>query len=924
MVPLLLFADPAMTDALVKGVFVGLNVALALVLLFQYRLKGSHIYGIGSYSVAISSALVLFTVEMPGLFADLPVDEQLLRLTIYLASLTHFAVLLLTRHFFNVTRETQITPNGIMIMMAGCVALFMSATILPVNLAFPATIVFMAGMILFGGIFGLLTIAPLSIAGMKVIAVSMIAAVISVFGLYIAYQDYQIDSESAIFAFYALSVASNFMLVWFLFESTAESNRIPVQSEGITSGTISQPLTGGRDEYVAMVAHEIRTPLSGIIGISDLLLDGAEGDLPPNVNTNLNLIASSGRRLTYLINDLLDISRSGHNLLEVHPKPVHLRSIVNKVLALQYSNAALKGIELRNNISKTLPNVLADSGKLEQILHNLIGNSVKFTDEGSVTVDADVRENQVHITVEDTGQGLSKENVDRILSSFSESINRPGMSTSGAGLGLKISNKLIELHGSKLIMESAEGFGSYFTFGLNITEEPAEVSVEFENYSIGRKNPHETITRILPHRNSQVNEKFRIMVVDDEPINVKVLKAQLNRAGYEVISFSNGKDAIQSVAANDLPDLILLDVMMPTMSGFDVCRTIRETYSKAEMPVILLTAKNHTSDILEGFKSGANDYIAKPIAKDELLARIKTHIELSKINSVFSRFVPLEFLSYLGYDNLLEIKLGDQVQQNMTVLFSDIKDFTRLSETMTPKEAFDFINTFLGVVSPIIRECGGFIDKFIGDAIMALFPGSPSDALKAAVRMSDELKKLNIDRRAMGMEPISIGTGLHTGELMLGMIGEKQRMEGTVISDVVNTASRMEGLTKLFRNNIVISSDTLSMISERSDYNFRYLGKTRVKGKNNVLDVYGVIDADDDDLRQLELSSSEAFEMGIKEFYDKNFTKASVHFNEVLKGNPKDIAASIFLKRSAHLMITGVPENWSGVDEGMSLLEQQR
>src|SRR5690606_11054959 len=129
-----------------------------------------------------------------------------------------------------------------------------------------------------------------------------------------------------------------------------------------------------------------------------------------------------------------------------------------------------------------------------------------------------------------------------------------------------------------------------------------------------------------------------------------------------------------------------------------------------------------------------------------------------------------------------------------------IKDFTRLSEALSPKEAFDFINTFLGVVSPVIREHGGFIDKFIGDAIMALFPGPADQAVTAAVAMMDALKSLNIDRELKGLEPIRVGTGLHTGELMLGTIGEEMRMEGTVISDVVNTASRMEGLTKLFDN----------------------------------------------------------------------------------------------------------------------------
>src|SRR5690606_15315866 len=166
----------------------------------------------------------------------------------------------------------------------------------------------------------------------------------------------------------------------------------------------------------------------------------------------------------------------------------------------------------------------------------------------------------------------------------------------------------------------------------------------------------------------------------------------------------------------------------------------------------------------------------------------------------------------------------------------------------------------------------------------------------------------NVDRIKKGLDQIVTGTGIHTGDLMLGIIGEEQRMEGTVISDVVNTASRLEGLTKLFDNRVIISSEVRSNLKETEDLHFRYLGKTRVKGKNTVLDVFGIVEGDDDEQMQLELGTIESFESGLREFYNKNFTNASVFFNEVLQKNPKDKAASIFLKRSAQLMINGAPK----------------
>jgi two-component system sensor histidine kinase ChiS len=354
--------------------------------------------------------------------------------------------------------------------------------------------------------------------------------------------------------------------------------------------------------------------------------------------------------------------------------------------------------------------------------------------------------------------------------------------------------------------------------------------------------------------------------------------------------------------------------MMPGINGFEVLAEVRKQFPQSQVPVILVTAKNQGPDILSGFQAGANDYVTKPIAKDELLARIKTHLELSKVHQAFSYFVPIEFLKFLGYKSILDIQLGDQVQKHMTVLFSDIKDFSRISERMTPKESFDFINAFLGAVSPVIRQHGGFIDKFIGDAIMALFPGSADDALAAAIDMTNALKALNVERVSNELEPIRVGTGLHTGDLMLGTVGEEKRMDGTVISDAVNTASRMEGLTKVFDTGVVISSKVKEELTDPDRYHFKYLGKAKVKGKMERIDVFGVIEGDDDARVLLEQKTQEEFERGIKAFYERDFTGASVCFNNVLKLNRTDKAAAIFLKRSANLMISGVPSDWDGVD----------
>ena len=181
----------------------------------------------------------------------------------------------------------------------------------------------------------------------------------------------------------------------------------------------------------------------------------------------------------------------------------------------------------------------------------------------------------------------------------------------------------------------------------------------------------------------------------------------------------------------------------------------------------------------------------------------------SELTDAAKRFVPHEFLNFLGHKSIVDVQLGDQVQQEMSIMFADIRNFATFSERMSPKENFDFINDYLNRVGPVIRAHQGFIDKYIGDAVMALFPNTADDALQAAIAMQKQVSLYNWERQQQGDGAIAIGIGLHTGSLMLGTIGESERMESTVIADAVNLASRLESLTKTYGASILISGDTL-------------------------------------------------------------------------------------------------------------------
>lgn len=220
---------------------------------------------------------------------------------------------------------------------------------------------------------------------------------------------------------------------------------------------------------------------------------------------------------------------------------------------------------------------------------------------------------------------------------------------------------------------------------------------------------------------------------------------------------------------------------------------------------------------------------------------------LWRLNQSMERFVPREFLRFLKKDNVMEIELGDHASHRMTVLFADIRDFTSLSEKLTPEENFRFINSFLNRMGPIIRDHHGFVDKYMGDGIMALFPDRAEDAVEAAIHLREELVRYNHDRGKMDYQPINFGVGLHTGDLMLGTVGENRRMDGTVISDAVNLASRIEALTKKLGIGIAISEATYACLASPDSYEIRYVGKEWVKGKSKEVSIFEVAGRRDSD-----------------------------------------------------------------------------
>ena len=300
--------------------------------------------------------------------------------------------------------------------------------------------------------------------------------------------------------------------------------------------------------------------------------------------------------------------------------------------------------------------------------------------------------------------------------------------------------------------------------------------------------------------------------------------------------------------------------------------------------------------------------------KEKRKAQEALNEELSKVNSAFGRFVPHEFLQSLGYDSILDVNLGDGVEKEVSVFFSDIRGYTTLSEKMTPKENFDFLNAYLGRVGPIIQHNKGFVNQYYGDGIMALFLEKPDDALCAAIEILQKLQLYNKERVAKGREKIQLGIGLHTGPLMMGVIGDTLRMEAGVVADTVNTASRMEGLTKFYGSNILVSESFYKKLQATANFQHRFLGKVQVKGRNEPLGVYEFFGGESPEQISLKAQTLEDFQEGIKYYFMRSFASAARFFDQVLEINPSDKAAIHYKNRSTHYLLEGIPDGWDGVE----------
>ncbi len=384
-----------------------------------------------------------------------------------------------------------------------------------------------------------------------------------------------------------------------------------------------------KDQFLMTTSHELRTPLHGILGIAEALASGANGVISVEQKYQVDIIISSGRRLNDLVDDLLDYHKMRYGNLKIKTRAVDASSATRSVIELSAHLLGNKPVKIVNQIPKEALWVCADVQRLEQILYNLLGNAIKFTNEGKIVISALQVNDNVQFQIMDTGQGIGSDQLEHIFEPLTQGTHAPSNYRQGAGLGLSISSQLIELMNGHIYVSSQPMIGTTFCFTLpkataeQICQSNQSRDIHFEISPPMSLKPCES-THSVDNLEAPL-----ILVVDDEPINLRILNSYLKNEGYRVLTVNDGLSALEAVR-NETPELILLDIMIPDMSGYDVCVKLRKTYDHATLPIIMLTALNQTEDRLKGFASGANDFLSKPFNQKELLARITAHLAASQ------------------------------------------------------------------------------------------------------------------------------------------------------------------------------------------------------------------------------------------------------------------------------------------------------
>ncbi|WP_419890511.1 ATP-binding protein [Paenibacillus xylanexedens] len=479
-----------------------------------------------------------------------------------------------------------------------------------------------------------------------------------------------------------------------------------------------------KDQFLANTSHELRTPLHGIINIAHNVITREKNRLDERSLEDMELLITIGRRMSHLLGDLLDVVRLKEHRIELRQGPLSIQSVVPGVIAMLQFMAERKPVRLHMEIPESFPQVMADEERLVQILYNLLHNALKHTEEGTISVSAEIREGHALIHVTDTGIGMDEDTRMRIFLPYEQ--GSYGISDGqGIGLGLNICKELVELHGGALTVRSELGKGSVFSFDLPLADEAADQAQShlpliweqaaemMEDAPSGFLLPRQGMGDAEALATAEMAPLLKegratILAVDDDPVNLDVLVSILSTEPYDITTAGSGQEAMELLGTRQW-DLLITDVMMPNMSGYELTQKVREQFSMSELPVLLLTARSQPPDIYTGFASGANDYVTKPVDAVELKYRIRALTMLNQSiqerlrmeaaylqaqiqpHFLFNTLNSLMVLSDIDTEHMR--KLGDAFSSYLRISFNYLNtgELVKLSYELELVEAYLFI-----------------------------------------------------------------------------------------------------------------------------------------------------------------------------------------------------------------------------------------
>ncbi|MGK7891917.1 MAG: response regulator [Leptolyngbyaceae cyanobacterium] len=638
-----------------------------------------------------------------------------------------------------------------------------------------------------------------------------------------------------------------------LAQAVAEQAAIAVQQAELYQTTRQQAeqlleLDQQKNEFFQNISHEFRTPLTLNIGPLETSVEQQQG-----LSYDQSLIAlRNSRRLLRLVNQLLDIQRLDAGRMQPTFAPCLLKDFVEHVVESFQPYCHKKGITLLTDLAET-PQLYLDGEKFDKVLYNLLSNAMKFTPkDGSIQVSLEGGSDRCVLKVKDTGIGIRADQLASLFDRFQQADGSTNRNYEGSGLGLALVKELVDLHGGEVTVESTYGEGTVFEvtllYGMDhlpadrVSEVPMElgrtqslvelagVDVEDEETvpeaeaewveiasASGNGTDRQTSGGIaaiatLPGASEILTppiEAAHILVVDDNPDLRSYVSSILKQAGYQVSTARHGREGLDLIQLRQ-PNLILTDLMMPHVSGLELIQQVRQTEAVKGTPIILVTAKADEDTRIEGAEKGADAYLSKPFNHRELLAEVRNLLALKaseqqvlQLNnylteSVLRRFLPPPLVQKAAQGEL-SLNLAPEPRL-VTVLFSDIVGFTQISNTLRSRRVASLLNEYLAEMTHAVFENGGTVDKFMGDAVLAIF-GAPEEmspneqvqrAIASARQMLVALEKLNAKWQEQGVPSIQFRCGIHQGTAVVGMFGSEERSDYTAIGPSVNIASRIQ------------------------------------------------------------------------------------------------------------------------------------